>query len=450
MNSKQVVEERSRAALRLRDCYAFFVPLVLMVELNMISKSVIHAYLARTDTPSITLAAFSAAFILYFALTSATEVMTLLCLSYLKAKRDVARLLGFMMLVLLVPAGMALVIAFTVVGNIIFGDWFGLGPQAQDEARTSVGFLALSVPVLLLRGTAFALLMLERRTFIITCSTLVRLSSLGFSLVVLPYWLEGAAIGAAALTLCMASETVFAWFFAGRMFLRLPTGSNPRQSFWGYWRFAWPLIINSSAEMGVIFVINLFLGRLSQAELAIAAFGVVHGLVSLLLGPMRNLTQSAQTLVGRREDVRVIIWFTVQLVALFVLFALVLFHTHLKDHILRVIMGLPPDMAAYCEPAMNMSFVMAAFWSATALFRGLLAKAKTTTSLAASGILRIATAAGAGALSLVIPDINGAVLGIAAWMLSYVVETTISAWRLAKIGWYVEHRAPSTKTDAGS
>ena len=128
MNSTRAVEERLHSALRLRDCYAFFVPLVLMVELNMISKSVIHAFLARTDTPSVTLAAFSAAFTLYFALTSATEVTSVICISYLKAKRDVGRLLGFMVLILLFPAGMALVIAFTGLGDEIFGDWFGLGP----------------------------------------------------------------------------------------------------------------------------------------------------------------------------------------------------------------------------------------------------------------------------------------------------------------------------------
>ena len=52
------------------------------------------------------------------------------------------------------------------------------------------------------------------------------------------------------------------------------------------------------AELGSIFVINLFLGRLRTAELAIAAFGVAHGLVSLLMAPVRNLAQSAQTLVG--------------------------------------------------------------------------------------------------------------------------------------------------------
>ena len=449
MKSTRAVEERSHGALRLRDCYAFFLPLVLMVELNMISKSVIHAFLARSETPSIALAAFSAAFTLYFALTSATEITSVICLTYMKAKRDVGRLLGFMVVILLIPASLALAIAFTDLGDTIFGDWFGLGAKAREEAQACVGFLTLSIPVLLLRGSAFALLMLERRTSIITCSTFVRLSSLGVSLTILPYWVEGAAVGAAALTLCIASETVFACLFAWRAFLRLPTTSNSIQSFRSYWRFSWPLIVNVSAEMGVILVINLFLGRLSQAELAIAAFGVVHGLVSLLMGPMRNLTQSAQALVSRREDVRVILAFTAQLIALSVLSAILLFNTQLNDQILGTIMGLPTDLAAYCEPALNISFVMAAFWSLTALFRGLLATARTTTSLAASGILRIVTAAVAGAVSIVVPDINGAVLGLAAWVLSYVVETAISAWRLAKIGWYVEPNLATTTARSG-
>ena len=444
MNDTDAAQSSSRPYLRLRECYAFFVPLVLMVELNMISKSVIHAFLARTDTPSISLAAFNAAFTFYFALTSSTEITSVICLSYLKAKRDVRRLLGFMVLLLLIPVAIALAVALTSFGDTVFGDWFGLSEQAQMEARACIGLLTLSVPVLLLRGTAFALLMLERRTFIITCSTFVRLASLGVSLLILPQWLEGAAIGAAALVFCMASETVFAWLFATRIFVNLPSAASSGGTFSSYWRFSWPLIINGSAEMGVILVINLFLGRLSQAELAIAAFGVAHGLVSLLMGPMRNLTQTAQTLVARREDIRVMVIFTGQLVAFSALLAVLLFQTPISDTILKGVMGLTPELAAYCEPALTISFVMAAFWSCTALFRGLLAKARTTTSLAASGILRILTAAIAGALSLSIPEINGAVLGVAAWITSYAVETGISAWRLNKLGWFVESRASSS------
>lgn len=429
-------EPEPRPALRLRDCYAFFFPLFLMVELNMISKSAIHAFLARTDDPSVTLAAFNAAFTFYFAFASATEVTTLLCLSYLKARADLLRLLRFMGVLLLVPAAIAVAVCFTEAGNTVFGGWFGLSPKGQIEARQSVGLLALSIPVLLFRGTAFALLMLNRRTIIITWSTFVRLASLAVSLAILPLWLEGAAIGAAALVLCMASETVFAWLFAWRNFVALPEAAAARANFRGYWRFSWPLIVNGSAEMGVILVINLFLGRLSNAELAIAAFGVTHGLVSLLMGPMRNLTQTAQTLVNRKEDVRTITIFTGQLIAIFTIAAIALFDTPLRHTILQGIMGLTPELAAYCEPALAISFAMAVFWSCTALFRGLLAKARTTKSLAASGILRILTAALASTVTLAHPEWNGALIGIVAWITSYALETAISFWRLRKLGWY--------------
>ena len=148
-----------RPALRLADCYWFFGPLVLMVELNMISKSVIHAFLARTDAPSVALAAFNSAFTLYFATTSTTEVMALLCLSFLKSQADVRRLMAFTALVLLLPIAMALAVCFTSLGDIVFGGWFGLGAEARIEARNAVGLLTLSAPVLILRGTAFALLM---------------------------------------------------------------------------------------------------------------------------------------------------------------------------------------------------------------------------------------------------------------------------------------------------
>jgi progressive ankylosis protein len=437
MAKARPVPALSRSHLRLSDCYAFFAPLVLMVELNMISKSAIHAFLARTATPDVTLAAFNAAFTFYFAITSATEVIVALSLSYLKSRADLGRLIGFTAVVLAVPWTIALIAVFTSAGDEIFGNWFGLGAQGRIEARWATGMLALSAPVLLLRGTAFALLMLNRKTIIITWSTLIRLSSLGLSLIFLPVWLEGASVGAAALVFCMASETVFAWIFAWRYLAALPAGRRTQGTFGGYWRFSWPLIINSSAEMGVIFAINLYLGRLNESELAIAAFGIIHGLVSLLMAPMRNLAQTAQTLVTRREDVRVMLVFMTQLVAGFTVLALVLFQTPLRDVILRDIMGLTPDLTAYCEPAMGAAFTMAVFWACTALFRGLLAKARTTTMLAMAGALRVATAVAAGSISLGYPELNGGLLGVGAWVLSYVVESCLSGWRLRRMGWFV-------------
>src|SRR5262245_21745153 len=112
------------------------------------------------------------------------------------------------------------------------------------------------------------------------------------------------------------------------------------------------------------------------------------------MAPVRNLAQLAQTLLGRREDVSILVVFSAQVVTLFTLLALVLFHTPLRDTILRGLIALTPELASYAEPALAISLAVAAFWGCTALFRGLLAKALTTGSLAASRLVRIVTAAG--------------------------------------------------------
>ena len=158
MNHGPAVQDVERPPLRLRDCYWFFGPLVLMVELNMMSKSVIHAFLARTDNPSAVLAAFNAAFTFYFAITATSEVTTVLCLSFLKSRANSLRLSTFAAIVLSLPITIALAVAFTPVGNMAFGSWFGLGSQAQLEARGAVGLLIVSAPFLIVRANAFALL----------------------------------------------------------------------------------------------------------------------------------------------------------------------------------------------------------------------------------------------------------------------------------------------------
>ena len=56
--SDQPSSPAAREPITLRDAYGFFLPLVMMIELNMLSKSAIHAFLARSATPAATLAGF--------------------------------------------------------------------------------------------------------------------------------------------------------------------------------------------------------------------------------------------------------------------------------------------------------------------------------------------------------------------------------------------------------
>ena len=420
--------------ITLGTCYRFFVPLIFMTELNMISKSVINAFLARMDDSSIVLAAFHSAFTLYYCIASGTEVCSLLTLSYMRSRRALGHLLRFMGIIVAVPWAIAQVLAFTPVGDFAFQTLFGISDAAVSEAKTATFLLSLSAPILICRSVAFGLLMIGQKTIFITWATLVRLLSLAGSLVVLPHFLEGAAVGAGALVFCMLCETVVAVCLAAHIYAGLPERGETPPTVRAQWRFSWPLMLNTSAEMGMVFAVSIFLGRLADPDLALAAFAVVYGLVGLMLSPLRNLVQSAQTLVRQAADRRVLLKFAVQQMLFFAALAALLFHTPLDRLVLSDAMGLEPALEAYCAPAMQAAFPMAAFWGLSAVFRGLLAGARVTGALAVSGLARVSAATLVATTAVLLPGGNGAVIGLAAWMAGYCAEAAILAVRVRRLG----------------
>ncbi|MDP6707086.1 MAG: hypothetical protein QF893_12145 [Alphaproteobacteria bacterium] len=421
----------------LRTAYRFFVPLIFMTELNMISKSVINAALARTPDQNVTLAAFHVAFTLYFALASSTEVCALLTLAYLKTRRALGRLVRFMALIVAVPWLVAQGLAFTELGDWAFGGLFGASDAVVAQAKSATFLLSLSAPILITRSICFGLILMHQRTILITVATFVRLASLGVSLVVLPRFLEGAAVGAAALVICMVLETAVAFVFAQGFFRLMPRGPEPGAeappSFGQQWRFSWPLMMNTSAEMGVATVISIFLGLLANPDLALAAFNVVYGLVSLLMSPMRNLVQTAQTLVQTISDRRPLFVFALHLIGFFGLAGFLLFHTPLEDVVLIGAMGLEQELRDYCAPALKLAFLMSAAWAYSALFRGLLAGVRSTTMMAASGLSRIGVAVAISSSTLVFVAANGAVIGLIGWMSGYAAEAGLLALWLKRL-----------------
>ena len=421
----------------LGSAYRFFVPLILMTELNMISKSVINAALALAPDQNVILAAFHVAFTLYFALSSSTEVCSLVTLAYLKTKRAMGPLLRFMTVIVAVPWAVAQLLAFTRLGDWAFGGLFGGSDAVVVQAKAAIFLLSFSAPVLLVRSICFGLILMHQKTIFITYATMVRLISLAGSLFVLPRFLDGAAIGAAALLLCMTIETVVAIIFAQKLYRNLPSGDEAAGEaplgFRGQWRFSWPLMLNTSSEMGVITAISIFLGMLANPDLALAAFNIVYGLVSLLMSPMRNLLQTAQTLVKKLFDRRPLFIFALHLIGFFGLIGFVLFHTSLEKLILVDAMGLQTELRAYCAPALKLAFLMSAVWAYSALYRGLLAGARDTTMLAVSGLSRIAVAVVVCAAGLAFAATNGAVIGLIGWMAGYGVEIALLALQLRRL-----------------
>ncbi|MBT6274516.1 MAG: hypothetical protein HOI95_10325, partial [Chromatiales bacterium] len=247
---------------------------------------------------------------------------------------------------------------------------------------------------------------------------------------------SGALVGMAALTACIAIESVYAVIVARKYYLDLPVSSEPLPKYGELWRFGWPVMLMQMAESGVAFTASFFLGRLLRPELALAAFGVLDGMMRVLLGPLRNLTQAVQTLTRNRADTRVIGKFALHLAVIFTVAMCAFQSEGVQRYALEVVMGLPSSMADYIAPALLLTPLLALSMTAAAYARGQLLASRKTTAIAVASAARILAVGVLGVFALGLPDANGAVVGISALVAAFATEAMILGGRVI----YAERR----------
>ena len=411
-----------RATITFKDAAWFFLPLIFWTELLWISHSVIHAFLARQPDPTVLLAGYNVAFAVVSALSSPSTVAPNVALAFVHDRRSLRQYFVFYALIMGPLLAVAVLTAVTPLGALIFGGLLGASAEAVTTAGPAAAIMALWYPAVVVRSVTTAMFMQNRRTFLVSIGTAVRLGTLFGSLLVLPYLFQGASMGAAALVGCIWTETLFSLMLAWRYLRRLPAAEGERVRLRDLWRFTWPLAVNQTSENGLLLCINFFMGRLASPDLALAAYGVVHGLVNLLLSPVRNLLQTAQALVRTREDLQVMVRFTYRVVLVFAVGMFALFYLPSGQWVLRSVMGLTAQLAAYAEPGLVVAFMVVVFWGYSALFRGLLSGARRTGSIALAAVIRVGLLGAVGSTVFFLPGLNGAVIGVVALMAAYMGE----------------------------
>ena len=416
----------------LKDAYAFFLPLILMAEMMMISHSVIHAFIARLPDPKLTLAAYNIAFSYHSMAGSPVWTALTTSIAFITDRRSVRRLLTFNMIIAGIVMAVGCAVGLTPLGDLLFGGLMGASPPVAQSARRAILILLLITPLTIFRSLAYALLMKNRYTILVAIGAFLRLVSLAGYLLALPVFLQGAMVGAAALLLCIATEALLAVIFAHRFYLALPVAAGAPPAHREIWHFSWPLMLSQASQNGVAFTTNFFLGRLANPDLALAAFGVMDGLWRVLLGPLRNLVQTAQTLVRSRQDLRTLLRFTVQIVVGFAAVAALFFFPPVRRYVLDVVMGLTPELSATIAPAMMLFFLIAVVLGFSALCRGLLLAARTTGQIARSAWVRLLVVCAAGSLALAFPAMSGAVLGAIALIGGFASELLVLGYRVLR------------------
>jgi len=414
-----------REQLTVKAVAIFFLPLILMMELHQISHSVIQAFLARLTDPLVVLAGFSLGSTFNLMISGVIQSSIQAGISFISDLSSFWRLVKFYVVIAFFAFVLVQAVALTHLGDIVFGEWVGASAKVVSEAKTASWILAFWIFPILVRNIAYSLAFLQKRTILITYATGVRLLALFVFLLIYPFWLKGAAIGCAALVSCMTVEAVFMVVATYPFFSKLQRNNGPPLPYRDMWCFSWPLMIAQFTENGVAFIINFFLGRLSNPDLAIAGFGVTHAIVKAILGPLRNLVQTAQSLLRCREDLIVLLKFTAWMQVAYVGILFGLFYTPVRILVLDSVMGMTLELRNYVTPGLRLTFLVSVFWAFSSLFRGILSAVRTTFAIAVTAVIRLVVIAIVGGAALLWPDLNGTVVGIVAISSAFFMESLV-------------------------
>ena len=425
--------------LTIKTILLFFLPLMFMSEMIQLSHSITNAFLARLSTPKEIIAAFSIAFGLNIMAGGVTQAIIQTGICFITDRTSFRRLLRFCLILVLLPFFLVELIALTPFGEIVFGEWMGASPDVVRQARWASAIMGLWTFPILIRNLCWAMVMNKRRTILITYSTGVRLLSLVGFLFIFSICFDGAIVGAMATVSGMTVEATFMVVVTRSYFLNLEKSPSRQAAYKEFWSFSWPLMLMQITENGFMFVLNFFLGHLASPDLAIASFGIVYGLMRIIIVGPNALLQTSQSLLKDRQDLRTMFHFTFGLILFYCALIFVLFYTPLSEWILGVVLGLTAELSGYCNHAVKLMFLVAIFWASTAALRGALASIRKTFVIAVSAGVRLVVTAGIGGFAFLYPSLNGAVLGVFAFAGAFLVETIL-------LGWYLRHQIQRHET----
>jgi len=372
-----------------KEIALFFFPMLLNVQLMSISHSIINAFLARSEEQVVALAAFSVAMVIHLFLASPSYQNHSVTIAMVRGKKSYWGTIVFVVVVASYVSLMLGLIAWTPVGDFILRTFLGTSGKVAAEAKHAVGILVFLPFITGFRGFFQGLLMQQRRTALVSSATGVRIAALFGLLALGARWFDGVSLGAFGLVGCVATETVVVAFFA----LRQPASTLPppehEKGVWEILRFGFPLAYASCFQQAIPILISALLGRLADATLALAAYGVLRGFLFLLAGPLRNLQQAYQTLARRPEDFHTLIRFH-RYIGGALAVCIVLVAYPLNGPILGGLMGLDATMRSYLALPLACSALYPLLYGSTSVLRGYFTELHRTFELGRSTVYKVA------------------------------------------------------------
>ena len=395
-----------------KEIALFFFPMLLNVQMMSISHSVINAFLAREAEAITALAGFSVAMVIHLLLASPSYQNHTIAIAMVRGRKSYRGTVIFVIVVAFWVSLLLALLAFTEVGDFVLRSGLGTTGAVATQAKEALGLCVFLPFITGFRGFFQGLLMQQRHTALVSTATGVRVGALFLLLVVGRRWFSGVALGAFGLVGCVAVETLLVGFFALRQPPQYLPSSHPERGTTEILRFGFPLAYASCLQQTIPILISALLGRLPDATVALAAYGVLRGFLFLLAGPMRNLQQAYQTLVRGPQDFGVVMRFC-RRVGSALAVGILLIAFPLRGPVLGTLMGLDPAMCDYIALPLTASALYPLLYGFSNVLRGYFTELHRTAELGRSTIYKVLFLLCIWALLLVIPlPVPGIVLAV--------------------------------------
>ncbi len=422
-------------AITPRRVFSLWWPLAASSLLMSAEMPIINAGIARTPGPEAALAGFAVAATLSN-LIEAPMLMLIGASAALSRDRAMVRVMRrFTISLAIFVTTCYLLISFTPLADVILREWMGLPPAVADACLPAFRILILWPAPTGWRRMHQGILIRLRRTRIISAGTVIRVIFVALMTVLTLAVLRwpGEIGGAATTGLAVVLEALLVTFWAWRLAPDLDEELEPPMRYRPLLSFYLPLVMVSYMSIVAQPLIAAGLARAPSPTESLAAWPTLWGLTGLIGSICYPLQETTITLAERHDALRTLRRFGLALgtgaSALFALLAL----TPLADFYFGQVIGLPPDLRAFTDPAIVLMIPYPFLMACEVMLRGFLIKQQRTgaTRLAMACYLLMLAAGLVGGITFQIG--TGAQIAATAILLAISTEVTLLAWQAVPV-----------------
>ena len=253
--------------LELRTILRFWSPLAATWLMMAAEGPFVAALVARMREPTYNLAAFGVALALAFVAEAPIIMMLAASTALARDRESLARVRRFSALLNGGVTAAMILVALPQVFGLLSSRLLALPPAVADRAQLAVAVFLPWPAAIGFRRFQQGILIGAGRTRLVAYGTVVRLATMAAtgSILFLGGWLDGAVVGAAALSAGVVVEAAASWVWARadrkRLELLPPASPHEVPTMADVQRFYWPLAVTPLMNMAAQPLVTFFVGR---------------------------------------------------------------------------------------------------------------------------------------------------------------------------------------------